>query len=332
VSDAIAAEADGAETDSATTADAAPEAAGGDAATDAGTGADAGADVAAAVDAASDADGAGAGDGPVVVTDAIGGNQKLGFPCSASIDCAAGLACLPESSKVFYGAGGPAHGICSSLCQTNADFARCGDAGGVCVDVGDGITAVVMCLQRCTAGDTTPVIKCAGRPDMACIALTNNGGQTQNACVPNCSQDSDCSGARKCDAILAICVDTPNPGLPVGSHCPPGAPSGAVADPCAGTCLGLGGTAAAPDISFCTRPCTVGYLNGCNWVPQGASLATGGEHGVCLPVSQANGPGDIGICLQLCETAADCSDQTDPGLLCDRTQVAVIGHGVCVWQ
>jgi hypothetical protein len=39
--------------------------------------------------------------------------------------------------------------------------------------------------------------------------------------------------------------------------------------------------------------------------------------------------GDIGFCTQECDTAADCSDKTDPGETCDTSNLSVIGHGTC---
>ncbi len=288
--------------------------------------ADAPNEAAATVDADAATDSAAADSVAEAVRRDGGDAQKLGGPCRFASDCAAGLTCLAETGNVFYGAGGAAHGYCSSPCQTVADANLCNAAGGLCVDVGNGVTPVGYCLLACTEGDSGAVVKCGGRPDVACTALQGSGA----ACLPTCSQDSDCTVGRKCDDLLSVCVDTPRAGSPFGSHCP-ATSVGTAADPCAGACLPVGGTAAAPAASFCTRTCVAGFLNQCNWVPAGTALATGGPHGVCLPLTDTAGPGDLGLCLQLCETAADCGDQSDPGLLCDRSQVAVIGHGVCNW-
>ena len=155
-------------------------------------------------------------------------------------------------------------------------------------------------------------------------------GATQAACLPACSQDSDCPTGRKCDDSIAQCVDMPTAGLPLGSHCTYD-PMRTMPKQCAGSCLGVG-SAGNVVASFCTRSCVVGQLNNCNWVGMNMSLATGGPHGVCFPGNSTAKAGDLGVCLQLCDTPADCANQTDPGLVCDKTNVATIGHGVCLWS
>jgi len=209
----------------------------------------------------------------------------------------------------------------------------------MCVDMGTNPSGPpnTWCVQTCEfGGSTTPTpaqraAKCRGRTDVACSVLADAlGNVVGTACIPTCSQDVDCPPGRKCDPRSTQCVDTTPVGDPLGAHCPYG--PDASADPCAGSCLPLpnvAGTALAA--SFCSQPCVIGAINQCNHTS--GSLATGGAHGLCyLSIDNAS-VGDTGYCVQECETAADCSDQIDPGLTCDTTikPLAPGLHGVCTW-
>ena len=255
--------------------------------------------------------------------------SPLGQPCAAAADCKTGLTCVPPSDKTIYGKGGPSHGYCTMPCMDSATAATCTMAGGICVDVGDGMTPLVYCMQTCASGGTT--MKCNDRSDVACIPLTDaNGNAATPACLPVCSQDSDCPTGRKCDDGLNICVDMIDATKKTfGSKC--------AYDPtmkmeeCAGFCVPVAGTAAAPTATFCSKGCVFGFASECGWVDKGVSLKDGLPHGFCISLANAPAKGDPGFCLQLCDTTADCTNQGDPGLVCDVSGMATIGHGVCLW-
>ena len=263
------------------------------------------------------------GDGGVVVI-----NGTIGTACNATGDCGGGLTCMAPGDKTIGGVGGPPHGYCTLACTDNPSATACQNAGGTCVDVSGDSTPVGYCFLNCTPGNSTAT-KCNGRPDVACATLFDNTGMANGAaCLPNCSQDSDCPTGRKCDDSTSICVDTPNPGTAFGAHCTYD-PTG-MTDACAGHCLGIGGSATTIIASFCTRECVLGGTTNCNWVGAGKPLA-GAPHGICLPTDTTSDIGDTGVCFPLCDTAADCADQSDPMLVCDTSAMADIGHGVCQW-
>jgi hypothetical protein len=259
-------------------------------------------------------------------------NPKLSGPCNATADCGAGLTCLAATDKTINGVGGPAHGYCTIACADAdmASLAACDAAGGICV-LTDANSTAGICMASCASGGGSAAVKCGRRPDVSCSPLFDNmGNPVANACVPNCSQDSDCPTGRKCDQRFNFCVDAPHAGGAFGTHCV--FDTTGKMDSCAGSCFPSDfDNANNVTASFCSRSCTVGYLNECDWVDMNTTASSGGPHGVCLPIQQNFGFGDLGFCFQLCDTAADCADQTDPNLVCDKSGMANIGHGVCVW-
>ncbi|HXI59284.1 MAG TPA: hypothetical protein VNO55_24625 [Polyangia bacterium] len=280
------------------------------------------------------ADGGGSG-GSIIRPDA-GAATGLGMACTSSATCGAGLTCLLPTDKSIFGSAGPAHGYCTLPCAATgaptamADLAACDAAGGSCVDFALDATSPsqAYCMLNCLQGPSPAgTMKCNGRGDVACETLgaSDDGGVSQDICIPVCSQDSDCPSGRKCDERFSVCVDTPNAGAPLGTHCDPMAATST----CAGGCLpvGMGTTMYS---SFCTRRCVFGFVDVCNWVDKPMSLATGGPHGVCVFVGANSDVGDEGFCSQQCDTPADCTDQTDPMLSCDTT-ITQLGHGFCAW-
>jgi hypothetical protein len=231
-----------------------------------------------------------------------------------------GLTCLKPSDKLIFGSGGPAGGYCTMPC-TAQTVTACTGIGGACVNLALNTTdpPAAYCMLPCNFG--TMETKCQSRSDVACTII--NQMTMQAVCLPTCSQNDQCPAGRQCDPDLAVCVDTPTGGDPLGVHC--------AADPdaaatCAGTCIALG-SGTTVTASFCSRRCVNGVLQGCDWVDQGVSLA-GARHGVC-GLSQSSASGDLGFCIELCDTLADCHDTVDPGAFCDMMFANVIGHGIC---
>lgn len=258
--------------------------------------------------------------------------KGLGGACKTNLDCGTGTSCLAATDKLVNGVGGPAGGYCTIACKETdpTSLTNCSNAGGICVGI-DATGTNDVCMLSCTPGGGANATKCLNRPDVACSPLYDNQGVVvASACLPNCSQNADCPVGRKCDERTNFCVDVPNPGAPFGAHCAFD-PTGRT-DACAGNCFPANQDAAQNvTASFCTRTCSVGFLNECDWVDQNTPARTGGPHGVCLPITQTYGFGDVGACFQLCDSAADCADQSDPNLVCDKSAVANIGHGVCLW-
>jgi hypothetical protein len=228
---------------------------------------------------------------------------------------------------VIIGAEGPANGYCSKSCNTDGD---CG-ASALCLDVSaTGSPMATYCFQTCTFGGSAS--KCHSRTDVGCLTIDATTTPTTDICFPVCSQDRDCPTGRVCDLAEGLCADTPTPGDPLGTHCTVAADGGT--DSCAGFCLPISaGTATTSTrvASFCSILCVVGSLDACNWAAAGASLTSGGSHGVCAIAGQNAQVGDIGFCTQECDTAANCSDQSDPGVTCDTSLMSTIGHGTCNW-
>ena len=275
----------------------------------------------------------GTGGASVTGTGGAGGAgvSQLGTVCTGDADCATGMVCILPTANTMLG-GGPSHGYCTVECS--ADASMCAPLGGVCVDTTLNTTdpPAAYCLQECMPGMVADQsTKCQQRPDQACTTLDDGVDTTidPSVCLPTCSQDTDCPSPRKCDMRFNVCVDTPTPGDPLGAHCTIDT-TGTAAPTCAGGCLPLGnGDGVTTVASFCTTRCVIGSLAGCNWTT--GALATGGAHGVCYLGQTGAGVGDEGFCSQLCDTPADCSNQTDPGVMCDATDMDVIGHGVCLW-
>lgn len=255
------------------------------------------------------------------------GFADIGKSCNTNGDCASGLTCLTATGTSIVGAEGPANGYCSKTCNADTD---CGGVG-ICLNVSaTGATPVGYCFQSCTFGGADPT-KCHSRTDVGCLTIDATTTPTTDVCFPVCSQDADCPSGRTCNLADSLCSDTPATGDPLGTHCMSDPDSGA--SNCQGGCLPVGGAAGGtvPVANFCSMLCVVGNLDACNWVGAGTSLTSGGAHGVCALASSAAQPGDIGFCTQECDTAASCTDQSDPGLTCDTSAMSTIGHGVCSW-
>jgi hypothetical protein len=231
------------------------------------------------------------------------GTSSLGAPCTSDAQCGGGLTCIKTSDNLSnLSPGGVPNGMCTRDC-TNDQMA-CGPLGGICVGIDGSADAGVSkaaCFETCAIGTGT---KCHARQDMACEPV--NRDETIFSCIPICVTDSDC-GTRKCDVGSGLCVETVTPGKPVGSGCTASRMSN---NECAGgLCLPIqavpdGGT--TPGI--CTALCRLGTQEACGYRIN--AVDAGPPMGACIyPWGDPNvyATGDLGLCLQLCDTEGDCS-------------------------
>jgi len=157
-----------------------------------------------------------------------------------------------------------------------------------------------------------------------------NQAETLFSCVPLCVTDADC-GTRKCEAASGLCVDAPMPGKAIGAGCT--VTRGMSNTECAGgLCLPIqaipdGGTT-APGI--CTALCRLGTQEACNF--RITAIDAGPPVGACIfPWSDTGyNTGDLGLCLQLCDTTADCGYKGPNWGCLPNTTVTGTGHSVCL--
>lgn len=239
------------------------------------------------------------------------GTSSIGAPCETDADCADGSSCLSVDSDPFGAGGGPPGGYCSAPCASAAD---CG-SGNACLGAASG----GLCLRACTLGDDE---SCGDRDSVVCTPIG-----TGAVCLPLCSSNAEC-GTLRCNPALGLCVDAEVPCSNDGecaddfvcdggacvapplcasdADCPSGfcdTAAGVCSEPpllsvgaacsddaaCAGgLCLPLAGS------SFCSAVCQLGTRVGCE--PYGADAFC------LLPVND-----EVGLCLELCNTADDCA-------------------------
>jgi len=280
--------------------------------------------------AGSSATGTAQGTGGGATTGGAGGaaSASLGAECTQNAECSSGLSCIkPTDNLSDQSPGGFGNGLCTVDCTNNPGI--CGTSG-TCVVMDSPVTANsrAFCFESCALGPAlpaAPVAKCHRRPDVACRPV--NREETVFACIPICVSDADC-GTRKCDMASGLCVDTPMTGKTIGSGC---TASRMPSTECAsGLCLPIesipdGGT--TPGI--CSALCTLGSPGACGY--RTTPLDAGSPAGACvLPWGQMGyNTGDLGLCLQLCDTNNDCG-YTAPNWTC-RTDTPLRGanHFIC---
>jgi hypothetical protein len=214
--------------------------------------------------------------------------------------------------------GGVGNGLCTRDCAL--DNSVCGpNASCVPLDVTPGGQPKSVCLEKCALGANAA--KCHGRPDAACAPLDQT--DTSFICLPLCVTDADCAG-RRCDAMTAFCVDTPAIGKPLGSGCTATDQS---TDECAGgVCLPIDASDSGPRPGVCSALCRLGTAAACGF--RAGPLGTGAPAGVCaFPFGDTYDEGDLGLCLQLCDTPSDCRYHA-PNWTC-RTDLMAGSHSVC---
>jgi hypothetical protein len=139
----------------------------------------------------------------------------------------------------------------------------------------------------------------------ACYQLPNS--TTLGACIPTCTNDAGCGNGRYCDLNTGLCVSTKPTGKAIGEACDA---TLKVSDCASGECAVF--DTPTGTISFCSGTCTLGVTNNCGYNPQ-----TDAKRGAGCIEPQFNDPGvgDIGFCVQLCDTDSDCA-QAASGWTC----------------
>ncbi len=244
----------------------------------------------------------------------------LGGPCSADADCGAELQCWSSLAAGQAGfIGGAAHGYCTRPCTALQDCAAL-DPLAACSAAGNDGTGT--CLRGCLSKDPLPnEAKCLDRVDQVCLSSAALGlepfsaARQIGACLPQCGSDEDCDG-RVCDLAQGTCLDQRAPGLPIGAACAADA-----------ECAGAVCSAFPSGTSFCSAPCSFNAL-GCGY---GAGVQP--RPAACVAAwlnvdGVSEGRQDLGLCLELCDVTADC---TQPDWSCDTSQGGPVGSGgVCV--
>ena len=247
--------------------------------------------------------------------------STLGAPCQEDTDCGTELQCWSVTAAAAGAfVGGAAHGYCTRACRVATDCSAFDVAPACSLPGADGNG---VCLRGCLSKEPIPnEAKCLDRVDQLCLSSAALGQEPfsttqrqQGACLPSCGNDADCA-PRVCDLASGLCLDQAAPGLGIGAACTTDAE-------CAGAlCVELiaGGR-------FCSAACPLDSL-GCGFTsdadPRGAACIGPWlrQDGV------TEGRQDLGVCVELCNTASDC---TQADWVCDTTGGSPPGAaGTCI--
>lgn len=261
-------------------------------------------------------------------TAALLGGGIVGARCASDGDCAGGATCLRAEGNDYLGAGGPAGGYCTFSCTTEADDCPARDPESFCAPLGPDASGY--CIRTCQSQD--PVAgeaKCLNRNDVACISVAADGvelfnGQRQPGyCRPLCGSDAECPAGRVCHAQGHICTDAQIGGAPIGASC-------TLDSECSGySCEDRD----SEGIGVCTATCVLGSLSGCGYGREPSSRDAACLTPVVAQGRFSEGVGDLGLCRELCDVAADC-EQAGEGWACapiTPAAVEFVGRsGACV--
>jgi hypothetical protein len=257
------------------------------------------------------------------------GPGNIGAACTADSECLQGLECLLPTDK-WLGGGGPAGGYCTARCTVPADCTAFDPASQCLVNPAEWTDGKGYCFETCKHGPAISVgnfgkfdpAKCHGRKDVACYDLYDqNNNPMGQYCNPVCGTDADCGGGLRCEKYWNLCVSTPPQSgkIPHGTYCGDVFSDAGAQDNCEGYCIEYGDGKVCSH--FCTMDCVFGRADTCG-------MEQNPPKGGCVISSLTLGTGDLGNCLQYCDTVADCLDQIDKPV-CDLSLVQMIGRGVC---
>lgn len=244
---------------------------------------------------------------------ALVGGGVVGARCESDADCAGGATCLRADGDLYLGAGGPAGGYCTFECvraEDGSDDCAARDPQSFCAPLGPDESTY--CIRTCLSLEPEPgEAKCLNRPDLVCVSVAADGflpfnGQRQDGyCRPQCGSDSDCPAGRVCHAQAGICTDAQITGAPIGAAC-------SLDSDCAGyACEDRN----SENVGVCTATCVLGALSGCGSRRDDPARAAACFTPLIAAGRFAEGPGDVGLCRELCDAPADC-ERANEGWIC----------------
>lgn len=277
-------------------------------------------------------DGVGFGSCACPSTPAAGGGI-VGAACKSNADCAGGGTCFTAERSDYLGAGGPAGGYCTFPC---ADTNECTqhDPESRCVPMGP--NEATYCIRTCLSKQADPgEAKCLNRSNVVCVSEAADGvvalavERQPGYCAPRCSDDSECPSGRACHRQAGICTDGRAPGAPVGSSC-------TLDSDCDGrSCesrVQITTDAGVQRVGTCSAECVLGALQGCGYAHDDPARGAACITALVSSGRFSEGPGDLGICRELCDVDSDCLQA--PTFICRQLTDALVTYtgrkGACV--
>ena len=254
-------------------------------------------------------DGTAFGDCQCAATPAAGGGI-VGAACESDAQCSGGL-CLRADGNGYLGAGGPAGGYCTFSCVDTVDNSDCTahDPQSRCVPLGPNSSNY--CVRTCLSKEAEPgEAKCLNRLDLVCESIAADGFEAlsvdrqEGVCAPRCGSDAECPTGRVCHRQAGICTRAPSPGLPIGSSC--------TLDT---NCDGRSCEARVGGVGTCSAACVLGSLAGCGYARDDENRKAACITALVASGRFSEGPGDLGICRELCDVDSDCL-QAATGFVC----------------
>lgn len=258
----------------------------------------------------------GSGGQTATTTTTATSGDDLGRPCALDADCAGGFRCASALADEPTFHGGPAGGYCTKSCSSSTE---CPGTTSACYHADNSPDGV--CVLGCELGPALAALddpllasKCHERDDLRCASFDKLA-----ACIPTCGADAQCPTGRHCDPQWSVCVDVPTQGKSAGDPCDP-----ANAGECAGVCVQVTGT--DPPVAFCSSFCALG-----GDITQ--TFDCGGlEYGLCaFAPSTGSGPGDAGLCAEICQAHTDCQLPTFACRAIDGLTGTLVDGGYCLF-
>ena len=274
------------------------------------------------------ADGRGFGACSCGSTPSDGSGGIVGAACRSDADCKGGATCITAAGNGWLGDRGPAGGYCTFSCVDDPACAA-HDPWSRCVPLGpdDSLFCIRTCLSKdAEAGEA----KCLNRPDLACVSTAADQVELIAAerqpgyCAPRCGSDEECPPGRFCHRQVGACTDVLSPGAPSGSRCE-------LTSDCDGRqCVGRDGN--DDGVGVCSALCVLGSASGCGYAHDSSRRDVGCVTPLVAAGRFSEGPGDLGLCQELCDVDTDCV-QNATGFACrplNETLAAFLGRsGAC---